>query len=130
MSFKYNNTCPIIDHAIEGFKENLRDKLDSIIDDLVPLLDGTDKKDELINKYTESIYSENEGYFENTRQSNVDMRSEAESQMEIVENELKESIDIISDLNDKISEYKSRITQLEEGISKQKKINREIKLLF
>lgn len=97
MGLDFGHTCPDIDRGIESFKDDLKMYLSEILDDACPLLEG-DVKGDFIKGYIDSIYAEFEGNFENVRKTNEEIRSEADRQ--------------IDDLQDEVGELKSEIEEL------------------
>ena len=68
-----------------------------MIDECCPLLEG-DKKASFIKGYADQIYDDLEGNFEGVRRSNEDMRSEADRQIDKLEDRVSE---LEADIEDK-----------------------------
>lgn len=86
-SFDYPNTCPIIDNEISNAQKNIYYFLDNVIKELSPMIPD-EERDRLAKDYSNDLYKDLEDIFENTRQSNIEMRDEAERQIK----DLKEQI--------------------------------------
>ena len=98
MAFNFPYTCPDIDDNLEQFKEYISDNLVDLVDELCPLFDGA-SKDDLIKQYTSTIYSDLETKFEEVRQTNSELRDEAESQIDALIEEISELKNKIDELN-------------------------------
>lgn len=83
ISFDYPNTCPKIDRAISGAQATIDSFLCDLLDEACPLLPAKER-DRLSAEYSESLYAKLEDAFETVRSTNVDMRSEAEDQIELL----------------------------------------------
>jgi len=100
MSFSYPYTCPDIDDNIKSIKGALLDLLEEYAD-------GDEYPEHRLKKAVDYFYRhELEDIFEGVRQTNVDMRKEAESQMGCLQS-------TIDELELTIAELRSEITQLE-----------------
>ena len=105
MGLDYGHTCPDIDRGIDQTKTDIENNLDSMIDDCCPLFEG-DKKQDFIKGYADAIYDDLEGNFENVRRCNEDIRSEADRQIDKLE-------DRVSELEAELSEHADKVSQLE-----------------
>lgn len=113
MGFDYDNTCPIIDENIKDFKFTLEDGLIDMLDECCPLLVNKQKTD-FIQDFITSIFNNVETCFEGTRNSNIDMREEAEIQINELEGVINDQENEIYEKNDKITELEDKLkdTQL------------------
>lgn len=98
MAFNFPYTCPDIDDNIGQFKEYIKDNLNELVAELCPLFDGT-SKDNLIKHYISNIYSDLEIKFEEVRQTNSELRDEAEAQIDVLIEEISELKNKIDELN-------------------------------
>ena len=119
MGFNYRHTCPIIDDNIKQFKEMLLDELTSLLADYDSNMSDDEKK-EYVNDYCRDIYKNSEHIFEKIRSSNVDIRKEADYQIEMCNQDVDQLRDDIAytnaELRDKdevIDELRSTIVDLE-----------------
>ena len=96
MGLDYQHTCPEIDSNIEHVKSSIDTHLDSLVDELCPFCDENKKK-ELLESYVDWIYSDLESCFEGVRESNENIRKEADNQIDALTDE-------ISDLEAQIQE--------------------------
>jgi flagellar capping protein FliD len=87
--FDYGNTCPAIDAAIDKAKDEIKSYIDNLLDDACPLFGGWNK-DEYVKGETETLYKALEDVFEDTRNTNVDMRRQAEKQIAALESEVED----------------------------------------
>lgn len=86
MPFNYSHTCPDIDREIARAKENIEYFLNATVEELCPMFASVeDEKNEWVAENTKMLYEDLEGCFEAVRKTNEDMRSEAEKQIEAVE---------------------------------------------
>lgn len=115
MGFEYSYTCPDIDQGIENYKDDVKQYLSDMLSDSNPLLQG-ENKENLINEYSEHICNSFSDNFENVRQSNEDMRKEAEHQIEAVEGDLEEAKDLAKELEERNEVLESRIDELLEEV--------------
>ena len=103
MSFEFPHTCPDIDAAIDDARSIISDSLDDIVGELSPKFqeanDGIDK-DNFVSEWTESIMETVKEGFEKARQSNIDMRKEAERQVEELEDKVSEKEEYINNINE------------------------------
>lgn len=98
MGLDFSHTCPKIDKAISEAKDTIIDYLKDYITDLCPYI--TDEKaNELSKDWGTDLYDKISDGFEATRETNEDMRKQADYQIEKLEAE--------------ISELKSEIYELE-----------------
>jgi gas vesicle protein len=100
-SFSYPHTCPKIDRAIASAKHTIQSYLRDYIKDLCPYI-PVEKATELADDWGEIIYDNISDCFEIVRETNEDIRREAESQIDRL-------VDEISDLNEQIKELERQI---------------------
>ena len=101
MGLDFPHTCPKIDKAITEAKDTIIDYLKDYITDLCPYI--TDEKAlELSKDWGTDLYDKISDCFEATRETNKDMRKEAEYQIEQLESE-------IEDLKSEIKELESQL---------------------
>lgn len=79
-SFDFAHTCPKINKAIDACKENIQHALAPIIQSICEHI-SDEKAVELAKKYAEDIYTDIEDCFESVRETNEDMRAEANRQI-------------------------------------------------
>ena len=99
--FDFAHTCPKIDKAIAEAKHTIQSYLKYYINDLCPYI-SDEKSIELSNDWGETIYNDISNCFENVRETNEDMRKEADSQIDRLADE-------ISDLNEQIKELERQL---------------------
>jgi len=116
MPLQFNHTCPYIDSSIDKFKQELYNYLDSILDDACPLFKGEEKV-KFINQNVESIYSEFEDCFEDTRTTNMNMRKEADRVIDEQDSKIGELEAEIKELQEKIDDLEHKNEELEDEIS-------------
>lgn len=97
ITFDYPNTCPKIDKEISRAKAGIENFLDDLLGEACPLLGSTARR-ELVSSYAERLYSEIEPSFETVRETNEDMRREAENQI----GACHEDIDALESENDSL----------------------------
>lgn len=101
MSLDFSHTCPKIDKAISEAKDTIEVYLNDIIKDLCPYV--TDEKtNELSKDWGANLYNQISDIFENVRETNEDMRKQADYQI----NELES---IISDLKEEVAELERQL---------------------
>lgn len=108
MSFDYFHTCPDIDGGILGFEETVYDQLKDMIDECCPLLQG-EIKDRFIKSYTADISQSFIDYAEKVRSTNIDMRKEAERQIQKLEDDIADYEYDVRQLNNQIEELNREI---------------------
>ena len=101
MGLDFSHTCPKIDKAISEAKDTIIDYLKDYIVDLCPYLPD-EKADELAKDWGADLYDKISDGFESTRETNEDMRKQADYQIEKLEAE-------ISDLKSEISELERQL---------------------
>jgi len=89
MSFNYGYTCPNIDKEIEAAKQNIRDNIEEIVEECCPLLTD-DPLAQFASRWADEIYNGIESCFEIVRETNENMRTEAERQIGNLEDEIAE----------------------------------------
>ena len=122
-SFDYKHTCPDIDLQIRYFKEVLSDKLVDLISELNPMFAETNKEREYREGWVESIYDSAENCFEKVRETNQDMRKEAEYQIENLIEELEEARRLTNYWESEAEEKDRRISDLEEEVDRLSEIS-------
>jgi len=85
--FNYPATCPKIDKAIDSARGEIKYFIKNLLSDACGLL-SNEQRELLAKDYSDKLYSYLEAIFEETRQSNSDMREEAEAQVEQIQQEL------------------------------------------
>lgn len=80
ITFNYPNTCPKIDREIARAEGEIDNFLDSLLEEACPLLSTFTRK-ELVTGYTERLCEFIRPAFEAVRETNEDMRTEAEAQI-------------------------------------------------
>jgi DNA repair exonuclease SbcCD ATPase subunit len=98
MGLDFSYTCPKIDKEIDRVKSIIENHLEDYIKQLCPLM-STNTVCELRSQWTKEIYDRIESSIETIRETNKDMRNQAEKQ--------------INQLNDEVSELREEITKLE-----------------
>jgi len=96
MSFDFNHTCPIIDRNIRYIESDVEDFFENEL--------GFNESK--TKEYTEEIMERILPYIEEVRQTNEDMRTAAENQID-------ELLEEIEELNERINELEDEITELE-----------------
>ena len=97
MGLDFNYTCPRIDREINKIKSTIENNLEDYIKQLCPLM-SNDTIYDLRSKWATELYDDIELGIKIIRQTNEDMRSQADKQ--------------IINLEDEISELKSEISLL------------------
>lgn len=87
MSFDYSYTCPQIDSQIDKVKKGIFDYLYDIAYDYRPDLDEKGRE-VWAEAQTDILYRDMEGYFETVRNLNDEMRREANTQIETLEDKV------------------------------------------
>jgi DNA repair exonuclease SbcCD ATPase subunit len=98
ISFDYPNTCPKVDKHISGAESVIRTFVEGLLEEACPLLSSRSISD-LSDERAKNLYSDLEPIFEGVRESNSEMRSEAERQIE--------------DLQERIADLEAQVDQLE-----------------
>ena len=101
MGFNYLYTCPKIDKAIDEAKSTIVSCLNDYIMDLCPYI-PKEKVNELSETWGNHLYNEISGAFETVRETNEDMRRDAEYQIGRLESELDDLHSEIKELERKI----------------------------
>ena len=97
-SFNFAHTCPKIDKAIDSCKDTLESYLTDYINELSPMIPDAEVE-RIAKEWSKQMYDAISDCFENVRQTNEEMRDEANRQ--------------IADLEDEISNLKDEIKSLE-----------------
>jgi archaellum component FlaC len=116
MGLDFNHTCPSINRSINDFKDDISRELDSMIDECCPLWSG-EERDKFIEGYVNSMYSALESHFEDVRSTNEDMRKQADTQIDDLENQVQELHSEISDLEDKVNYLGREVDDLQDQLS-------------
>lgn len=117
MSFNYKYTCPDINKAIDNFKQVISDSLDDIIVELNPLFYGTEAKIAFRKDWEQGIYSQVESCFENTRDSNSNIRDEADKQIQESHEEVEEYKRMHDKAESEIEHLQEEIRELKERLN-------------
>ena len=102
MGLDYGWTCGDIDKNIDDAKQNIEDVLSDFMYDLNPLFMDTQEGIDLLKSYQERLYGEIEPCFEGVRETNQDMRKEADAQIEKLQDEIDQKDLEIEDLEEKV----------------------------
>ncbi|HSE99741.1 MAG TPA: hypothetical protein VLA48_02505 [Nitrososphaeraceae archaeon] len=127
-NFYYPHTCPKIDKNIKNFQNDLEKNLTDLVEELNPMFFNTLDGYKFIETWNTIIYELAEPCFEDTRQSNSDMRDAVQSTIddiieerdeykrltELWESEADEKDNQIRDLEDRIYDLERTITDFEE----------------
>ena len=126
MSFNYRFTCPTIDKEI-GIA---RDKIYSTIKNLLEEVNGqklSEKRiEDITSDYELNLYCDFEDSFEKVRETNGDMRTEADRQIEECNEQLCELRDLIEDLRDQLKEKDLDVYRLDKRIEELQRENEEL----
>jgi len=102
VDFNFEQTCQIIDGGIDNIKLAIENIIEDINEPLMQHIDS-EEKEKLINSFYEQWFKD---IIEDLRQTNVDMRQEAEKQL----NELAEKYEReIEALKEEIGELRKEI---------------------
>ena len=127
MSFNYRFTCPTIDEEIKI----ARDKIYATIKYLLEKGNGQELSEERIkditSEYELHLYCDVEDSFEKVRETNSDMRNEAELQIEECNNQVSELQDLVEDLRVELKEKDLDIHRLNNRIEELQSENEEIR---
>ncbi len=99
MGFEYQYTCGDIDVEIRQCMENIHEMMVNAVDELCPLL-SDDAKKEYVTAHIKLHQDYLERPFEAARQINMDMRKEADAQVDGLESEITELKNQIDDLSE------------------------------
>ena len=94
--FDYKYTCPEIDVSIEAIKDEIRNNLVHMLGSITQYA----TIDDLVNAYTSNIYSSFDAHIEIIRETNSDIRDEANVQIRM---KLDEIIELESELSQNYS---------------------------
>ena len=126
MSFNHRFTCPTIDKEIEI----ARDKIYSTIKYLLEKVNGQELSEERIkditSEYELHLYCDVEDSFEKVRETNGDIRHQAELQIEECNNQVSELQDLVEDLRVELKEKDLDIHRLNNRIEELQSENGEI----
>lgn len=112
MGLDYRYTCLDIDGSIQDYKDCIKQFLENIIMQCSPLIGEAEKKD-LIEDYLDDFYKEFESSFEGIRETNEDMRKEADSQIGTYEEEILGLKCTVDEMNYTIRGLEQKISELE-----------------
>lgn len=112
MGLDFSHTCPKIDKAISEAKDTIIDYLKDYITDLCPYITN-EKASELSKDWGTDLYDKISDGFEATRETNEDMRKEADRQIDYAEEKLSNAEEEIKDLNARIEELEGQVSELE-----------------
>jgi len=101
MGFNYDYTCPLINENIEELKKEMRIILSNNLLEHYRLLSNT-KEEQFIRDSINEIYGKFEFFFERVRASNIQLRQEAEEQIESIESDLENAQEEIQANNKRI----------------------------
>lgn len=104
MGLDFSHTCPKIDKEIDRVKSTIEDHLEDYIKQLCPLM-SMDTVYELRSQWTKEMYDNIESAFETVRETNEEMRKQADYQIDRLESE-------IDDLKLEIKELESQLDKL------------------
>ena len=105
MSLNYADTCSAIDSAIYNAKNSIGAIIEEIVIDCNPHMKHTAEVDSgFVDGHVDTLYEMIEEGFEGTRKTNENMREQANYQ--------------IDELEEEVTELKTRIEELEEEVSK------------
>lgn len=96
-SFDFAHTCPKIDKAIDSCKYILESYLTDYITEMCPMI-PKEKISEIAKDWSKQMYDDISDCFENVRQTNEEMRAEANRQIASLEDELENAKDEIKHL--------------------------------
>lgn len=102
MSFNYPHTCPKIDKSIDTVKDRINNKIESIIEQLCPLIPTEDRRS-LSNEWTFELYESIEDLIEEIRNTNINMRNSAEEQIVRLENDVDDLKITLIELENELS---------------------------
>jgi gas vesicle protein len=86
-SFDFAHTCPKIDKAIDSCKDTIEDYLSGYIENLSPLI-PSNEIERISKEWSEELYNAISDCFESVRETNEDMRDEANRQISNLEYEI------------------------------------------
>jgi chromosome segregation ATPase len=115
MGFDFNWTCPQIDKKIDECKDGMENMITDILEQSSPLLPYTEVSKHaatFVKRYYESIFGD---IIEEIRSMNIDMRKEAEKQIESLEKSVETLEEEIGDLQNKILDLEKEIENLHES---------------
>jgi gas vesicle protein len=96
-SFDFAHTCPKIDKAIDSCKDRLESYLTDYINEMCPMIPDT-KVSKIAKEWSTQMYDDISDCFESVRQTNEEMRDEANRQIESLEDELENEKDEVKHL--------------------------------
>ena len=100
-SFDFAHTCPKIDKAIENCKDTLESYLFGYIEDLCPYIPSSEVE-RISKEWSKQMYDAISDCFESVRQTNEEMRDEANRQIANLEDE-------ISNLEDEVEYLENQL---------------------
>lgn len=96
-SFDFAHTCPRIDKAIDTCKDRLESYLTDYINEMCPMIPD-EKAAEIAKYWSKQMYDDISDCFESVRETNEEMREEANRQIASLEDELSDAKDEIESL--------------------------------
>ena len=119
MSFDYSWTCSYIDQDISSFKEGSFETCKQFLQDVID--EGNvdiseDVFNDKVKALVDELYSDAEDIFENTRSHNEDMRSAADTQVDVLKSEVEELEEERDNLQKRVDELETGLSDLQEDI--------------
>lgn len=114
MSFNYPYTCGEIDSAQDNVRKEIKSNLMELLEFF--LEDTKMNISDLSQEYMERIYDAIVDEYENVRQTNKDMRKEAENVIDRLESELDELNSDLKSKNDEIEYLEDQISDLNKEV--------------
>lgn len=96
-SFDFAHTCPKIDKAIDSCKDRLKSYLTDYINEMCPMIPDAEVE-RIAKEWSKQMYDDISDCFESVRQTNEEMREEANRQITDLEDELSNAKDEIKSL--------------------------------
>jgi gas vesicle protein len=96
-SFDFPHTCPKIDKAIDSCKDSIESYLIDYISELSPMIPD-EEVERIAKEWSKQMYDNISDCFESVRQTNEEMREEANRQISSLEDELESTKDEIKNL--------------------------------
>jgi chromosome segregation ATPase len=116
MGFDFNWTCPQIDRMIDEIQGDLEDMICDILQEASPLIPDTEVR-KIAKEYAKKYYlSTYEDLIEKIRETNVNMRKEANDQIESHERSVEALEEQVGDLENEIFDLKKEIENLEDEL--------------
>jgi chromosome segregation ATPase len=96
-SFDFAHTCPKIDKAIDSCKDRIESYLTDYINELSPMIPDAEVE-RIAKEWSKQMYDDISDCFESVRQTNEEMRDEANRQIANLEDELENAKDEVKHL--------------------------------